>query len=519
MTSGSRPTMHDHADRLTIDRMLTQSAQRWPNKAALATFDAEMTYAAMERASCQMARLLLAMGAGPKSRIAVILANSIEFNVALYAISRVGAVLIPVNPAFTDRELLHVLNDAAAELVVARRKHVERLRDDRGAVPSLRDCVAVESLDELLALLEGHSDAPINSPLGSASIHSILYTSGTTGSPKGAVLTHRARIVNSMACRLGYEVNAETRLNCPVPTFHSGGMVLGCINVIAAGGTLIIPRDPSPESSIHSVNRLGANYLLLVPTLILRIVENDAFQEAARHHPITMLHGAAPMPTALAERLFREFPMCRPIHAYGTTEAPQLTALAKEEYRTHPSATGRPLPGTDVWVADEAGAPVSPGKIGEIVTAGPHVFEGYLNAPEQTASVLRDGIYHTGDLAKVGNDGIITIVGRTRDMIISGGLNIYAKEVEDVLHQHREILQASVFSLPDPEWGEAVSAAIVPKAGASLEAEAIVDFCRQRLASYKKPRHVFFVDALPLTPAGKVQKFKLAERFSAKHGA
>jgi acyl-CoA synthetase (AMP-forming)/AMP-acid ligase II len=515
MTSGNQPLLQDHADRLTIDRMLTQSAQRWPNKTALATFDAEMTYAEMERASCRMARLLLAKGARPRSRIAVILSNGIEFNIALYAISRVGAVLIPVNPAFTDRELLHVLNDAAAELVIARRRHVERFSDDRSLVPSLRACIGADSLAELLAVLDGHADGPINSPLGSDSVHSILYTSGTTGSPKGAVLSQRARIVNSMACRLGYAVSAETRMNCPVPMFHSGGMVLGCINVLAAGGTLIIPRDPSPASSIHAMTRLDANYLLLVPTLILRIVESSAFEEAARRIPITMQHGAAPMPTALAERLFREFPLCRPIHAYGATEAPQLTALDRDEYRTHPSATGRPLPGTDVWVADEADAPVAPGRIGEIVTAGPHIFEGYLNAPEQTASVLRNGIYHTGDLATVDGDGIITIVGRTRDMIISGGLNVYAKEVEDVLHQHAGILQASVFGLPDPEWGEAVSAAIVPKEGAELDAAALVEFCRQRLASYKKPRHVFFVDALPLTPAGKVQKFKLIQRFSA----
>jgi acyl-CoA synthetase (AMP-forming)/AMP-acid ligase II len=147
------------------------------------------------------------------------------------------------------------------------------------------------------------------------------------------------------------------------------------------------------------------------------------------------------------------------------------------------------------------------------------VFEGYLNAPEQTAAVLRNGIYYSGDLATIDDDGIITIVGRTRDMIISGGFNVYAKEVEDVLHQHAGILQASVFALPDREWGETVATAIVRREGAELDADHVIQFCRGRLASYKKPRHVFFVDALPLTPAGKVQKFKLVERFSEATGS
>lgn len=505
--------MNAYSDHLTVDRLLTQSAQRSPGKEAVVTFDTVMTYASLERASRRLARLLLAKGVTGGSRVGAILTNCIELVIALYAISRTGAVLVPINPAFSDREMYHVLNDAAVELVISRKSHYEQLADRREAIPNLREQVWFDNLAGLERLLSGFSDDPLSSPLGGSSVHSILYTSGTTGQPKGAVVSQRARIINSMACRLGYEVGSWARLHCPVPMFHSGGMVLGCINVIAAGGTLIIPPDASSDAVNIAIAQHRANYLLLVPTLILRLVESPSFREAAARGPVSILHGAAPMPTALAERLFREFPLCRPFHAYGTTEAPQLTTLTPDEYRAHPSATGRPLPGTDVWVADEQEHPVAPGQIGEIVTTGPHVFEGYLNAPQQTASVLRDGIYRTGDLAKVDADGIITIVGRTRDMIISGGLNVYAKEVEDVLHCHPAVLQASVFGLPDHEWGEAVAAAIVPRPGVALEGDAIVQFCREQLTAYKKPRHVFFVDSLPLTPTGKVQKFKLVDRF------
>lgn len=506
--------MNSVTDRLTIDRLLVQSAQRWPDKAAIVTFDVTVTYRTLDGLSRRMARMLLAKGIKPRSRVAIILQNSVEFMIALYGISRAGAVTVPVNPAFTDRELVHLLSDSDAEIVVCRSSHVERIHAQKASFPSLREIVEIDSLVDLEKELTGVSDAPILSPLDSSSIHSILYTSGTTGQPKGAIVSQRSRVVNSMSCRLGYEVSYDTRLNCPVPMFHSGGMVLGCVNVIAAGGTLIIPPDVAPDTTIRVVSDYGANYLLLVPTLILRLVDSASFQDVIARTPIRLLHGAAPMPTALAERMFREFPLCRPFHAYGATEAPQMTALPPDEYRTHPSATGRPLPGCDVWVADEHGMPVEPGQIGEILTKGAHVFEGYLNAPEQTASVLRDGTYHTGDLASVDDDGIITIVGRTRDMIITGGFNVYAKEIEDVLHQHPGISQAAVFGLPDREWGEAVSAAIIARPGDLPNADQIAEFCRTRLAPYKKPRNIFFVQSLPMTPAGKVQKFKLAEQFN-----
>ncbi len=511
--------MNAHSDRLTIDRLLLHSAQRWPSKEAVVSVDAALTYGALERASRRLARLLLAKGAAERTRVGLILPNCIEFVIALYAISRIGAVLVPVNPAFTDREMLHILEDAEVEVVICRKSHHERLNDQRASLPMLRELVRADDLADLDRLLTGLYDDALNSPLGGSSIHSILYTSGTTGRPKGAVLSQRSRVINSMSCRLGYEVDASTRLSCPVPMFHSGGMVLGCVNVLAAGGTLIIPSDATPDAAIEAIINHHANYLLLVPTLILRLLESPAFQAAIGRAPISLAHGAAPMPTALAERLFREFPLCRPYHAYGTTEAPQLTALAPDEYRTHPSATGRPLPGTDVWVADEHGEQVPAGQVAEIVTAGSHVFEGYLNAPEQTQAVLRNGVYRTGDLASMDEDGIITMVGRTRDMIISGGFNVYAKEVEDVLHQYPGILQASVFGLPDDEWGEAVCVAIVLRPGMLADDEPIVRFCRAQLAPYKKPRHVYFVDALPLTPAGKVQKFKLVERFSTSRGS
>jgi acyl-CoA synthetase (AMP-forming)/AMP-acid ligase II len=300
--------------------------------------------------------------------------------------------------------------------------------------------------------------------------------------------------------------------------FHSGGMLLGLLNVLAAGGTVLIPPDGSPDAAAAALERDGATMLLTVPTMIYRMVESATFRRVACDRAFAILHGASPIPQPVVEKLLGDFPRCRPFHGYGSTEACQETVLGPEEYRLYPTATGRALPGVDIRVVDEAGAEVAPGAVGEIVTSGPHVFDGYLGAPEATAEALRDGLHWTGDLATIDARGLVTVVGRRKDMIISGGFNVYAREVEDVLHAHPAVQEAAVFGVPDPEWGEAVATAIIVRPDMTLTSDEVVRLCRDRLAGYKKPRHVWFVRDMPRTPIGKVQKFELARRFVGRTG-
>lgn len=214
----------------------------------------------------------------------------------------------------------------------------------------------------------------------------------------------------------------------------------------------------------------------------------------------------------------RDWPSCRPFHAYGATEAPQLTVLPPEEYASHLGATGRALPGIRVEVLRPDGSPVQPGESGEITTSGPHVLEGYWNQPEASAEKLRNGVFWTGDIGTIDDRGVITISGRSTELIITGGLNVYAKEIEDVLHAVPGVAHAAVFGIPDPEWGENIVAAIVPKHKDSVTEESLLAACRDRLASYKKPKLIRFVDEMPLTPAGKVQKFRLMESLFSQYG-
>ena len=498
---------------MTVSRLLDRSAQLRPDKVAVVAGEVSLTYAALQALSCRFARLLQSKGVTRGDRVALMLPNSPQFVVCFFAIARIGAILVPLNPAYTDDELRGILLDAGVRDLFCVPAHRDRLEAMRTELPGLRSISPIASLDELDSHCAGQPDDRFDVALEEGATHAIMFTSGTTGRVKGAILSHRTRVINALSGQIGYEIGEQTRANVPAPMFHSGGMILGLINVLSAGGTLLLPRDGSVDAAVDAFVEEGANLLLTVPTLVFRMIEHPVFSRVARDMSFALIHGAAPMPGPVVDGLLEGFPKCRPFHGYGSTEACQLTVLGPEEYRRFPTATGRALPGVDVRVVDEQGRDVASGEVGEIVTAGAHVFDGYLNAPEQTAEALRGGLHWTGDLATMDERGIMTVVGRRKDMIISGGYNIYSREVENTLQAHPAVQEAAVFGVPDIEWGESVAVAMIVKPGMNLQADEVIAFCRNHLAPYKKPKHVYFVSDFPRNTLGKIQKTKLSEIF------
>ena len=499
---------------IRVDHLLARSAVEQPAKEAVLDKRGSLTYGGLDALASRFARYLQSRSIGEGDRIALLLPKCIEFVAAFFAISRAGAVLVPLNPGYTDPEFGHALEDSGARMVIGRARLTERIEAMREDLPKLDHVLAIEDGQSMQDLAAGFSASALNSGIDWNEPHCILYTSGTTGRPKGAVLSHRTRIFNTLSGQIGYQTTRLTRASCPAPLFHSGGMILGLVNVLAAGGTLLLPGDSSVDGAIHALTRQDANLILSVPTVIHRMIQSDDFHRAAAGRSFAVIHGAAPMAESDVERMLAELPGCRPFHGYGSTEATQLTVLAPEEYQKFPRATGRALPGIDLRVVDANGHQVEPGEVGEVVTAGPHVFDGYLNDPEKTSEAVHDGLHWTGDLATMDERGLISVVGRRTDMIISGGFNVYSSEVEQVLQAHPAIDEAAVFGLPDAEWGERVVAAVILKSGMTCSADDLVQTCRRSLISYKLPRHVFFVESLPRTPVGKVQKHKLAEKFA-----
>ncbi|MDP6426646.1 MAG: class I adenylate-forming enzyme family protein [Rhodospirillales bacterium] len=499
---------------MSVDHLLARSALYQPAKEAVLDARGSLTYGALDALASRFARYLQSRSIGKGDRIALLVPNCIEFIAAFFAISRAGAVLVPLNPGYTDPEFRHALRDSGARLAICRSDLAERVEAMRAELSDLDLVLAIEDAHSVQDLVAGFSAAPLNLGIGWNEPQAILYTSGTTGHPKGAILSHRTRIFNTLSGQIGYETTRLTRASCPAPLFHSGGMILGLVNVLAAGGTLLLPDDASVDGAIHALSHQDANMILSVPTVIHRMIQSDDFHRAAAGRSFAVIHGAAPISEPDVERMLAELPDCRPFHGYGSTEATQLTVLSPDEYRQFPRATGRALPGIDVRVVDTEGQEVEPGVVGEVVTSGPHVFDGYLNDPEKTSEAIHDGFHWTGDLATIDERGLISIVGRRTDMIISGGFNVYSSEVEQVLQTHPAVDEAAVFGLPDEEWGEQVAAAVILKGGMNCSAEELVRTCRNSLISYKKPRHIFFVETMPRTPVGKVQKHKLAEKFA-----
>ena len=501
---------------LTVSRLLDRSVQIWCDKVAIQAGGTTLTYAQLQGLSCQFARHLQSIGVAQGQRLALIVPNSAQFVVLFYAIARIGAVLVPLNPAYADDELIRILRDANVKAILCTPSHRDRIEAMRDGLPELASIISIGDMHQLGDLCRAHSTEVFDGNINALATHAIMFTSGTTGRAKGAILSHHARVWNSLSSQIGYEITSATRANVPAPLFHSGGMLLGLISVLSAGGTLLIPRDGSCEATVDSFVNQGANLLLTVPTMIVRLLDHTMFGNVARNLPFSIIHGAAPISRAIVERLLDGFPKCRPFHGYGSTEACQLTVLGPDEYRRFHGATGRALPGVEVRVVDEHGRDVGPGTIGEIVTAGPHVFDGYLDDPEHTAEALRDGLHWTGDLATISESGIITIVGRRKDMIISGGFNVYPREVEDVLQSHEAVQEAAVFGVPDIEWGEAVAVAVIVRPGKIISADEIIRYCRNHLASYKKPKHVCFITEMPRNALGKIEKSKLVGSLKLK---
>lgn len=279
---------------LTVDWLLAASARRFPRKVALVAGLESLTYSQLDAEVSRFARVLLALGLQPGTRIGAMLPNSIEMVVVFYAVSRSGAVLVPINPAFTDHELEYVLSDAGVQTVICRSSHTERVHGLRDKT-AVRNVLQVDDMGELVRHGGGFSGGVLESPHAIGS-HSILYTSGTTGRPKGAQFSHFARVYNSLACQIGYDVHADTRMNCPAPFFHSGAMLLGMINVIAAGGTILVPRDAGPDATRYALEEQGANYLLCVPTIIRRLIDDATFCAAARNRTFNVIHGGHKCP-------------------------------------------------------------------------------------------------------------------------------------------------------------------------------------------------------------------------------
>jgi acyl-CoA synthetase (AMP-forming)/AMP-acid ligase II len=501
------------------------SARENPDVAFAVHGPRSITYREAQALANRMANALAARGIAPGDRVAILSKNSIEHALWYYACSKAGAVTVPLNYRLAPPEWRYIANDSGAKLLIAQDALAAALAPVRGELNSVQCCIAhgdVPDCERFDAFLAGQPETPPAHRAAPDDDVYQMYTSGTTGRPKGAVLTHRAVMAQLHQASLAFRSAPGERALIVAPLYHAAASVTSFVTV-QAGGTLYIQEDFAPAEVVRALSEERISVALLVPAMIQFCLVAVPDVAKRRYDALRLvIYGASPIAEQTLARAIEVFG-CDFLQGYGMTEttaaatylmpADHRRALAGEK-RLLLSA-GRAMLGTEIRIVGSDGQPVPNGQIGEIAVRGPQLMRGYWNLPDATAEALRGGWMHTGDAGVLDDEGFLYVQDRTKDMIVSGGENVYPREVEDVLFQHAAVADAAVIGVPDAKWGEAVKAIVVLRPGQSASAEELMRFCDGRLAGYKRPRSIDFAEALPRNPSGKVLKKDLREKYWA----
>jgi long-chain acyl-CoA synthetase len=487
---------------MNLAAILTESARRDPAHVALKLDDTEVSYGMLDEASARLAGVLADKGFAAGDRVGIMLPNLPYFAICYYGVLRAGGIVVPMNVLLKRREVAFYLRDPGAKLLFAWEGFAEDA--GAGAQDAHAACVIVApgSFEQLLQGAQPRREVIDRDPHDTAVI---LYTSGTTGTPKGAELTHDNLTQNAEVSRSMFDLGAEAVTLGALPLFHSFGQTCGLNATIASGGTLtLIPRF-DPGKALEIIQRDRVNLFEGVPTMynaLLHHPERDRFDTSTL---LLCVSGGSAMPVELL-RGFEEAFGCKVLEGYGLSESSPVASFNRRDRERKPGSIGIPVRGVEMKVVDDDGNDVPRGEIGEIVIRGHNVMKGYWNRPEATAETLGDGWLHTGDMATIDEDGYFFIVDRKKDMIIRGGYNVYPREIEEVLYEHPDVVEAAVVGIPHDELGEEVGAAVALRDGATTTAQQLSEFVKDQVAAYKYPRRVWFVDDLPKGPTGKILK-------------
>jgi long-chain acyl-CoA synthetase len=491
---------------MNLASILIDAAERGPEKLAFKLDDVEVSYGALAQGTAQLAGVLAERGIGPGDSVGVMLPNVPYFPVAYYGVLRLGAAVVPMNVLLKGREVEYYLEDSGAKALIAWHGFEEEARV--GAAAAGVELIVVEP-GEFEALMGAAEPVLEVADRDEQDTAVILYTSGTTGSPKGAELTHVNLLTNA---RVNVEtlikITADDRLLGALPLFHSFGQTCTMNAGVLAGATIsLIPRF-DPVKALEILQRDEITVFMGVPTMYNAFLAVPNHKDYDTSNLRTCISGGASLPVETLNAFEQEFG-AKILEGYGLSETSPVASFNHPDKERKPGSIGTPIQGVEMKLVDDDGndVPMGGDEVGEIAIRGHNVMKGYWRKPEATAdSIDSDGWFKTGDMARVDEDGYFFIVDRKKDLIIRGGYNVYPREVEEVLFAHPAIQEAAVVSVPHADLGEEVGAAVALKAGEQASAEEIQEHCKSQVAAYKYPRHVWFVDELPKGPTGKVLK-------------
>ena len=515
----------------TVGDILTHHARLQPDRIALVFEDETITYGALAERVNRLAQGLIAAGVRPGDRIAHFGQNSAAYFETLFAAARIGAVMTGLNWRLAAAELATLLSDARPPVLLFDRIFTATVAEALAASKAAPRLLLVTDSDDegpyrnFARWRDSHPAHPPTHRPAPTDPLSLMYTSGTTGLPKGALISHEAVV---LARRFENEMRAhdpafplwdpdQVQL-VQAPVFHLTGNVWAML-ALYGGARLVIHRRFDPQAVLDAIPRHRITRMILVPAMLHALITHPALPETDLSSLDCIYYGGSPTPLPLLTAALRAFP-CGFLQLYGMTEAGgAISYLSPADHDPdgrdpRMRSAGRPYPWVQIRVQDQAGHSLPPGEIGEVAVRTPTVMRGYADRPEATAAVLRDGWLLTGDAGYLDADGFLYIVDRVRDMIISGGENIFPSEIEAVIAQHPAVREVAVIGLPSPRWGEELCAVVALQPGAQLTPEALEGFLRERIAGYKVPRRLVFVDTLPRNATGKVLRRVLKERFA-----
>jgi acyl-CoA synthetase (AMP-forming)/AMP-acid ligase II len=475
-----------------------------------------LTYRELHDRANSLAQGLKDLGVQEGDIVAILLYNCAEYIEVTFAVNQIGAVWLPLNFRLAAEEFQYILENAGARAVVTETAFVPVVASLAENLPDLKQLLVLgsdhpdgwHSYDDLTAHNLGAR--PSHAEVGQDDLHRLMYTSGTTAHPKGVMLTYGNLYWKNIGHILTFDITHTDRTLVVGPLYHVGGMDLTGTGTLYAGGSLVILKKFDPVDVLKAIDKEKATNLWLSPAMTIMLFNEPSFNQYNVSSVRFIIDGGEKMPATLIKEFKNRFPKAWFADAYGLTETVSGdTFLAKDRMLNKLGSVGKPVPHLHVRVVDDDGRDVPSHNLGEICLKGPKVFKGYWKNPEATAEALRGGWFHTGDIGTLDEEGYLYIMDRKKDMIISGGENIASPEVERVIYELPAVLEAAVVGIPHPKWLEVPKAYVVLKPGASLTSEEIKQYCIQKMARFKVPKEIAFIDQLPRNPSGKVLKREL----------
>lgn len=515
---------------MIVTDLLRRGVKLYPDQTAIHYQGNDLSYKALNQRATRLANALLEKGMHHGDRIAILALNSDTYFELCMACGKIGVVFIPLNARLLGEELKYIINNGKARALFVDSNFLGLINSIRKALPSVEHYISLnqaeqaeQGFEDYGKLISGASDSDPDVEVRESDIFCQMYTSGTTGKPKGAMLSHHNLLSTAATCSMEHDIKKLDRYLMVMPFFHVGGLV-PALSALTVGAALFVYPAFVPQDVLKVMGEKKITHAALVVAMIQFLLSIPGVEDHDYSSLRYIIYGGSAISPDLLKKAMSVF-QCSFIQGYGLTEAASFATLLRhedhilegsEQELERLKSIGKEILGVEVKVVNDKDEDIQPGEMGEIIIKGNGVMAGYWDLPEATADALREGWFYTGDMGTIDKDGFIYAMERKKDMIISGGENIYSREIEDVLYTHPAIAESVVIGVPDPVWGESVKAVVVAKDGQTVTEQEIIDFCSARLAGYKKPKSVDFVKDLPRTPAGKVLKRILREPYWAE---